>query len=79
MWSKQFVKNFAGKSYQRHLGGRLEASSMKSRGTGSGYSERGKRSSSVTKRRGGRRGNTFKLAFELESESVTMKVKVIER
>ena len=36
------------------------------------------RSSSVSKRRGGRRGNTFKLAFELESESVEMKVKVEE-
>ena len=44
----------------RHLGGRLEASSRKSRGTGSGNSERGKRSSSVSKRRGGRRGKTCK-------------------
>ena len=40
--------------------------------------KRGKRSSSVSRRRGGRRGNTFRIAFESDSESVEMKVKVQE-
>ena len=43
-------------------------SEIKLRGTSSGNSEIGKRSSSVSKRRGGKRGNTF----ELEIESVNV-------
>ena len=56
---QRLVKRLCWKMLIRHLGGQLEASSRKSRGAGNGI-ERGKRSSSVRRRRGGKRGKTFK-------------------